>query len=429
MLLPFDESSFGAQLAVLDRLRVSLDAEPLVIEWRSRLASDLIAEAIQASTSMEGIPVTVEDVRRILAGDRPASVTVENAALVTGYHDAMAYCQRRADDDVFTWSPELIKGIQDKVLAGRKDLGAGRYGKARFVQDSKTGETIFTPPQEGIAELVEELCDRMNSWRAHPALKSAWAHVAFAAIHPFKDGNGRTARVLASLAMYRGGFKRPEFTSLEEWWGQHISEYRAAFKCLGPSFDRNADVTPFIAAHMTAQMRQVHVLQNVNASRRRIFDGMSALIGEAGLPDRTFVALWDAFWERTITRPYYASTAAVTPNTATKDLDLLVKARLLDATGKTRGRAWRTGPAFFPALGKQFGLAPEDSGRDPIIALVTREVVAQASRVQEGVDSAAHAHQTLFPVETAQTTATVNSGGASQIVRVSESTTTRPAGR
>ena len=142
MLLPFDETLFAIQLSELDRLRTSLDADPLIIEWRSRLASDLIAEAVQASTSMEGIPVTVEDVRRILAGDRPTTVTEENASFIRGYRDAMTYCQRRADDDVFTWSPELIKGIQDHVLAGRKDLGAGRYGKARFVQDNRTGEVI-----------------------------------------------------------------------------------------------------------------------------------------------------------------------------------------------------------------------------------------------------------------------------------------------
>jgi Fic family protein len=50
----------------------------------------------------------------------------------------------------------------------------------------------------------------------HPAIGAAWIHVAVAAIHPFKDGNGRASRVVASLAIYRGGFKLPEFTSLEE---------------------------------------------------------------------------------------------------------------------------------------------------------------------------------------------------------------------
>lgn len=67
------------------------------------------------------------------------------------------------------------------------------------------------------------------------------------------DGNGRVARVAASLAMYRGGFKLPEFTSLEEWWGRHRADYYAAFRCLGDIFNPTADITPFLRAHMEAQ--------------------------------------------------------------------------------------------------------------------------------------------------------------------------------
>ena len=58
-----------------------------------------------------------------------------------------------------------------------------------------------------------------------------------AAIHPFADGNGRTARIVASLVMYRGGFRHPQFTSLEEWWGQLSDDYYEAFACLGPRWD------------------------------------------------------------------------------------------------------------------------------------------------------------------------------------------------
>lgn len=379
--LPFDSSGLTAQIEELDRLRTSLDARPLVVGWRDRLASDLTAEAIQASTSMEGVPVTVEEVRRILAGDRPVTVSADDAALVTGYRDAMTYCQRRADDDVFSWSPELIKGIQDRVLAGRPDWGAGRYGKGRYVQNSATGELIYTPPQEGVEQLVLTLCDRLNSWRGHPALKSAWVHIALAAIHPFKDGNGRTARVLASLAMYRGGFKRREFISLEEWWGRHRQDYAGAFTCLGPAFDPAVDVTAFIEAHLRAQVAQVQVLQNVERTRRRVWEGIEAVISELGLPDRTNIALWEAFWDRVVSRPYYLSVADVKAATGTKDLNTLVTAGLLRSEGRTRGKHWSRGDAFFARLGRQFGLDPEHSSRESIIELVASQIVAEANSI------------------------------------------------
>src|SRR5439155_9702338 len=109
--------------------------------------------------------------------------------------------------------------------------------------------------------LVGELCRHLQRSTDHPAIQAAWAHVALAAIHPFADGNGRAARVLASLAMYRGGFRRVEFTSLEEWWGGHLRDYYQAFQCLGSAFDPDRDVTSFIQAHVRAQVAQVRALR------------------------------------------------------------------------------------------------------------------------------------------------------------------------
>src|SRR3989304_5946769 len=93
------------------------------------------------------------------------------------------------------------------------------------------------PPAEDVPGLVNIACSVMQNGLEPPAIGAAWIHAALAAIHPFSDGNGRASRVVASLAMYRGGFKLPEFTSLEEWWGRHLSDYYAAFLCLGRTFD------------------------------------------------------------------------------------------------------------------------------------------------------------------------------------------------
>lgn len=102
-LLPFTaEPDLLAVARDLDALSAQLDARgPLVIGWEGQLRRDLQALAIHASVAMEGVPVTVEEVRRILAGDRPQSVTTEAAEFVEGYRDAMVYVQTRADDPVF----------------------------------------------------------------------------------------------------------------------------------------------------------------------------------------------------------------------------------------------------------------------------------------------------------------------------------------
>ena len=79
---------------------------------------------------MEGVPVTAEEVRRILVGDVPPETKEQDAALVRGYRDAMSFVLRRADDSAFRWDRELLIGLHDRILAGNWGAGAGRFGTA-----------------------------------------------------------------------------------------------------------------------------------------------------------------------------------------------------------------------------------------------------------------------------------------------------------
>lgn len=377
-LLPFDEDVLGDLCSELDAWKRRLDYRGVLPRrWAGRLRRELEAEAIAASTSMEGVAVTVDEVRRILAGDQPPEVDPENRELVQGYLEAMSYVLRRADDTAFRWGGELVIGLHDRVLAGRWDLGAGRLRSDRpaFVVNRLTGEQVFLPARgEDVPSLVDEACSSMEDRPLHPALASAWIHIAMAAIHPFRDGNGRAARVLASLAMYRGGFTRPEFTSLEEWWGHHLAEYYEAFKCLGPEFDRDAEVTPFVEAHLTAQLQQVRALDLRERVQREIWTVLEEIAEDASLDRRVANALWDTFFGRDVTAGYYRSVSDVSPATATADLGSAVSARLLRAEGQRRGRRYvadgRLVEAVADALSVDHVDAPVDAARDHIIATI-----------------------------------------------------------
>ena len=409
-MLRFDETALKSLVADLDELRARLDARaPLVIAWEGQLRRDLEAAAVHASVSMEGVRVTVEEVRRILAGDRPQTVTTVDAALVEGYREAMTYVQGRSDDPVFEWSSELIKGIQHRVLAGRR--GAGRYGEGRFVVDGTTGELKYTPPQEGVPELMKALCQHMNEWVAHPTLKSAWVHVAFAAIHPFKDGNGRTARILASLAMYRGGFKRPEFCSLEEWWGTHKATYYASFECLGREFDPGTDVTPFVRSHLEAQRSQVRALALREETNRFVWAALTRMCERSGISDRAAFALWDAYNGREITRPYYRSVTDIKESTATADLNTLRSAGLLGALGRTRGRRYVAGPMLFRRIADELAMPP---GLAVDRSAIVHEVTDRLARSQTPLAST---RSVLFPEPIASPSAVIEYGAAHTTTR------------
>ena len=358
---------------------------PVPRTWAGRLRRDLEAEAVAASTSMEGIPVTVEEVHRILAGERPPETREEDAALVRGYRDAMSFVLRRADDAAFRWDRELLIGLHDRILAGNAGAGAGKFrtGTA-YVMDNRTGELLYQPPPpEDVPGLVDEACSRIQAGLEHPAMAAAWIHAALAAIHPFKDGNGRASRVVASLAMYRGGFKLPEFTSLEEWWGRHLSDYYAAFRCLGETFDPTADVTSFIRAHMEAQLHQVRALDLRERVQQRIWTVVEEAVTGVGLQPRVANAVWDAFFGRSVTPRYYRPLADVSPATATNDLAAAVAAGLLRPEGKARSRRYQAGEGLYPRIGSALAVKVDDAGeaaRAIIIGELTKRVASERSK-------------------------------------------------
>lgn len=384
-LLPYDDDRLAERCHEVDRWGTLFGYRgALPRRWDGRLRRDLEAGAIGASVSMEGIPVTVDEVRRILAGGTPSTVTQTDAALVTGYRDAMAFVIRQADAPNFRWSAELFTGLHDRVLAGSFAEGAGRRRTSPvWVADRATGVVRFAPPAaRDIDALVDECCTLANERPAHPAVLAAWLHVGIAAIHPFADGNGRTARVLASAAMYRGGFRLPEFTSLEEWWGRHVADYHRAFRCLGATFDRASDVTPFIEAHLNAQLTQVRALDIRERIEQQIWTAIENAMMDRGLQPRVANAVWDCFFGRTIAAGYYRDVTDVQAATATTDLAAAVAAGLLRPVGQRRARVYVAGPSLYPVVAATLAVTIDDTSaaRDQITGELARRQAFTSGR-------------------------------------------------
>lgn len=373
--LPHSFAPLAPVCEELDRWRERLDRSgALSRRWTGRLRRDLEAEAVAASVGMEQVPVTVDEVRRILVGERVRTVSEQDQDLVRGYRDAMEFVLRRADDPGFRWDRELIVGLHDRVLAGNHAVGAGRLATGpRWVVNNLTGEEVFVPSSwEHVPELVDRACEAIEGGLEHAAVESAWIHVATAAIHPFRDGNGRVCRVLASLAMYRGGFHRKEFTSLEEWWGRHVADYYGAFGCLGREFDDAADVTPFIDAHVRAQLSQVRALDLRERVERRIWEALEEIVDRVSLQPRLVNALWDAFFERSVTPAYYISVADVSRATATNDLAAAVAAGLMESRRGGRARHYVATDDLFDRVGQILDIElPQQNQRARIVSVLS----------------------------------------------------------
>jgi Fic family protein len=191
---------------------------------------------------------------------------------------------------------------------------------------------------------MDEFIAWVNSADETPAvLKAALAHLNLAAIHPFLDGNGRAARVVDSLMLYRGGFRDQDLVSLEAYFGRdNQGYYRALASALGPHYTPPKDCTPWVEYYLRAHVEQASLtLQEIGQMVAEL-DGLREAFTAEGLAVWQMVALWLACRRGRITNRSYRAVAQRSPQSAAADLAKLVGMRLLERVG--RGRATRYAP-------------------------------------------------------------------------------------
>ena len=96
-----------------------------------------------------------------------------------------------------------IKNIHALVTKGIQNVDPGKY---RNTQVQIVGASFIPIPPYVVKEKIQELLMRHNKSKLHPIEKASILHGEFAKIHPFKDGNGRTARLLLNFELMQNGY-------------------------------------------------------------------------------------------------------------------------------------------------------------------------------------------------------------------------------
>jgi Fic family protein len=150
------------------------------------------------------------------------------------------------------------------------------------------------------------------------------AHLNLVSIHPFRDGNGRLARIVQSLVLAKEGLLRPELVSIEPYLGRHTREYYAVLEEVqGPAFDPQRDASAWvefcIEAHVFEAMERRRWLEIAHARH----DFCEQLAHEQGYPERLVGALDQALLGLPITNADHRREANIASPTATQDLQRL----------------------------------------------------------------------------------------------------------
>lgn len=205
------------------------------------------------STQIEGNRLTPEQVAQVIEADRHFPGRERDEAEIKGYYAALDEIERLAKRHE-TISEAQIQKLHALVMAG---------GKARIrptpyrdgqnvIRDSRSNGIVYMPPEaKDVPGLMKAFVSWINAHDEWPVpVKAAITHYQYATIHPYYDGNGRTARLLTNLVLHLGGYDLKGLYALEEYYAHNLGEYYEALT-IGPSHNyyegrAEADITKWV---------------------------------------------------------------------------------------------------------------------------------------------------------------------------------------
>jgi Fic family protein len=205
------------------------------------------------STMIEGNRLEPDQIEQILKHEKHFSGREREENEVKGYYVALQRVEQWAAKDV-SITETLIQTLHALVMAeGRSRVKPTPYRDSQnVIRDSRTRTIVYMPPE---AKDVPALMGGLGQWISEskdiPApILAGIAHYQFATIHPYYDGNGRTARLLTTLLLHLGGYDLKGLYSLEEYYARELNAYYEALN-IGPSHNyylgrAESDITKWI---------------------------------------------------------------------------------------------------------------------------------------------------------------------------------------
>ena len=327
-------NSITQALSAIERARGFLTAATLSEDWIKEMQSKAFILEAYSTTHIEGTQLTLEESQFLLSGKELPSADPDDVKELLNYQKAFELVATYLENG----SPiteGLIREIHKTLVLDVRGNSAlpGEYRKVQnYVISSKTKEIIYTPPEAFevpvmMSELVRWISEEQN---ISPILMAGIAQFQLVHIHPFLDGNGRSARLLSTLCLYRHGYDFKKLFSLSEYYDRNKTDYYRAIQSVR---ENKMDLTPWLdyfTQGLATQLQEL-VEQGTKAIKKDI------LTHKYHLSSRQEAAVNYALQNGSLTIQEYEKLSIKTPRrTLQRDLKSLVEKGVFSAEGSTR---------------------------------------------------------------------------------------------
>lgn len=211
----FDSPEVNSLLIRAQILNETVRDLPILPALSSSIEPDIMYSSISGTAAIEGNPIPESDVRRLAEGediDKYTSKDKQEIKNLIKVYDLLSELNYPSSSS--TLPEELVQRFHELVTIDIPDKHnkPGKYRDGVVYVGNKTHGEIYTPPKiiEDVQNLMKIFIEWINSdsvKELSPFLRASLAHYYFCIIHPFWDGNGRTARLLEAYILESAGIK------------------------------------------------------------------------------------------------------------------------------------------------------------------------------------------------------------------------------
>ncbi len=332
-------------IEMIARIEVARDRilrAPIVPRWEAELRQEALARSAHHSTSIEGNPLSLEEVTDLLAG-RDVLAHARDKQEVLNYAQVLRYVDRHFLGQERPITQDTILHLHALVV---KDVlppaETGQYRRVPVVVGvPATGEIVYRPPDwEDVPELMADFVTWLNSpdtTALMPVLEAGIAHYELVRIHPFVDGNGRTARALATLILAQRDFDTKRFFALDEYYNQDRSSYYEALRSVDPTQNLTEWLEYFVQGIAVEMVRIERRVEELSKLYRIEMDAEQISLN----PRQIKLLDYLGHSGGSITNSQYQELFLVSKRTASNDLSELTTHGLLTVEGAGRATHYR----------------------------------------------------------------------------------------